>query len=144
LDSAKKYAGNVCKNSSLVLFPTYYDLFKVQNNDNPESLFALQWAGGVGYGSGNANATLFFAKQHHSSSTTRWMEGFQPTYDLYRMYSANDTVRRKATIMLNGDLYPELNQAGGGYKATGTGLKKHIIGNEKDNNAPTMDILVIP
>jgi hypothetical protein len=56
------------------------------------------------------------------------------------MYSAKDTVRRKATIMLNGDFYPELNQAAGGYKATGTGMKKHVIGNEKDNNAPTMDI----
>jgi hypothetical protein len=56
------------------------------------------------------------------------------------MYSAKDTIRRKATIMLNGDHYPELDQANGGYKATGTGLKKHIIGNEKDNNSPTMDI----
>jgi hypothetical protein len=55
-------------------------------------------------------ATLF-------SSTTRWMEGLAPSYDLYRMYSAKDTVRRKATIMLTGDFYPELNQAGGGYKA---------------------------
>ena len=28
LDSAKKYAGNVCKNSGLALFPSYYDFFK--------------------------------------------------------------------------------------------------------------------
>src|ERR1044072_5326199 len=50
LDSAKKYAGNVCKNSGKTLFPSYYDLFKVQNNDVPEVLFAFQWAAGVGYG----------------------------------------------------------------------------------------------
>jgi hypothetical protein len=61
-----------------------------------------------------------------------------PTYDLYLEYSAKDTIRRKATIMLNGDVYPELNAAGGGYKSTGQCMKKHIIGNEKDNNSPTM------
>ena len=53
LDSAKKYAGNVCKNSGKALFGQddpdhkgYYDLFKVQNNDVPEMLFAFQWQGG--------------------------------------------------------------------------------------------------
>ena len=30
--------------------------------------------------------------------------------------------------------------ADGGYMATQPGMKKHIIGNEKDNNSPTMDI----
>jgi hypothetical protein len=46
-----------------------------------------------------------------------WHAPYSQHYDLYQMYSAKDTVRRKATIMLNGDLYPELNAAGGGYKA---------------------------
>jgi len=139
LDSAKKYAGNVCKNSNLDLLPSYYDLFKAQNNDNPESLFALQWAGGVGYGSGNAIQLYFSPSSDILPQKQGGWQALQPTYDLYRMYSAKDTVRRKATIMLNGDVYPELNAAGGGFKATGTGLKKHIIGNEKDNNLPTMD-----
>jgi hypothetical protein len=40
--------------------------------------------------------------------------------------------------MLNGDYYPELNAAAGGYTAGGQSMKKHIIGNEKDNDAPTM------
>jgi len=140
LDSAKKYAGNVCKNSGLTLFNSYYDLFKAQNNDNPESLFALQWAAGVGYGNGNDIQTYFSPTSDVLPQKQGGWEGLQPTYDLYRMYSAKDTVRRKATIMLNGDYYPELNAAGGGYKAGGTGMKKHVIGNEKDNNAPTMDI----
>ncbi|MES2276215.1 MAG: RagB/SusD family nutrient uptake outer membrane protein [Bacteroidota bacterium] len=139
LDSAKKYAGNVCKNSNLSLLPSYYELFKAQNNDNVESLFSLQWAAGVGYGNGNALQLYFSPSSAILPQKQGGWQALQPTYDLYRMYSAKDTVRRKATIMLNGDLYPELNAAGGGYKATGTGLKKHIIGNEKDNNAPTMD-----
>ncbi|HEY9195047.1 MAG TPA: RagB/SusD family nutrient uptake outer membrane protein [Mucilaginibacter sp.] len=140
LDSAKKYAGNVCKNSGLDLLPNYYDLFKSQNNDNVESLFSLQWAAGVGYGNGNDIQTYFSPSSDILPQKQGGWQPIQPTYDLYRMYSAKDTVRRKATIMLNGDFYPELNAAGGGFKATGTGLKKHIIGNEKDNNAPTMDI----
>ena len=147
LDSAKKYAGNVCKNSGLTLFGQndpnhqgYYELFKAQNNDNTESLFSLQWAAGVGYGNGNTIQTYFAPSSSILPQKQGAWEGLQPTYNLYQMYSAKDTVRRKATIMLNGDIYPELNAAGGGYKATGTGLKKHIIGNEKDNNSPTMDI----
>ena len=61
-----------------------------------------------------------------------------PTYDLYLNYDAKDSVRRKASFTLNGDFYPELNAAGGGYTATGQSMKKHIIGNEKDNNSPAM------
>ena len=139
LDSAKKYAGNVCINSGLKLFPSYYDLFKVQNNDNPESLFALQWAGGVGYGTGNALQQLFAPDNIITPQKQGGWMALAPSYDLYRMYSSRDTVRRKATIMLNGDFYPELNAAGGGYTAKGTGLKKHMVGTEKDNNLPTMD-----
>lgn len=139
LDSAKKYAGNVCKNSGLTLFPSYYDLFKPQNSDSQESLFSLQWAPGVGYGNGNDIQTYLSPTADVLPQKTGGWEPLQPSYDLYRMYSAKDTIRRKATIMLTGDFYPELNSAGGGYKATGVGLKKHIIGNEKDNNSPTMD-----
>jgi hypothetical protein len=144
LDSAKKYAGNVCKNSNLDLLPSYYDLFKAQNNDNPESLFSLQWAAGVGYGSGNALQGYFSPSNTLIPQKNGAWIPMQPTYDLYRMYSDQDSIRRKATIMLTGDVYPELLQASGGYKATMVGLKKHIIGNEIDNNSPTMDVRSSP
>lgn len=144
LDSAKKYAGNVCNNSGLSLLPSYYDLFTVQHNDVPEDLFSLQWAGGVGYGSGNTWAGLLAP----STAVTAQKEGawgtIQITYDFYLAYTAQDSLRRRATIMLTGDHYPELNAAGGGYTATQVSLKKHIIGNEKDNNLPTMDIWSSP
>jgi len=139
LDSAIKYAGNVCKNSGLSLLPSYYNLFRAQYNDNPESLFSLQWTAGVGYGNGNDWLTYSPSNDINPLKTGAWTP-LSPTYDFYQNYSWKDTVRRLATIMLNGDYYPELNAAGGGYKATGQSMKKHIIGNEKDNNAPTMDI----
>ena len=53
LDSAKLYAGNVCNKSGLALLDNYADLFKSQHNNNSESLFALQWAPGVGWLLGN-------------------------------------------------------------------------------------------
>ncbi len=47
LDSAKFYAGDVCKNSGLTLMPNYYDLFTSANFSGSkvpaESLFSLLW-----------------------------------------------------------------------------------------------------
>lgn len=138
LDSAKKYAGNVCKMSGLSLLPSYYNLFKAQYNDNPESLFALQWAPGVGWGNGNRLLTYSPSNDINPQKSGAWTP-LAPTYDLYLLYSTKDSIRRKASFMLNGDHYSELNAAGGGFTASGVFMKKHIIGNEKDNNSPTMD-----
>lgn len=143
LDSAKKYAGNVCKNSGKTLFPNYYDLFKVQNNDVPEVLFAFQWAAGTGYGNGNTFNNFAPSNTIMPKKGGAWAS-MKPTYDLYLLYSNKDTVRRKATFMVNGDYFPELNAAGGGYTATGSSLKKHIVGNDIDNSSPLMDLWSSP
>ena len=81
--------------------------------------------------------------------------GIEVTYDMYLQYldldsdsTEVDSLRRKATFMYRGDKYPELNtnktyDEGGvtrsGLKFGGnSGLKKHIVGNEKDLNLPLM------
>lgn len=139
LDSAIKYAGNVCNNSGLNLLNNYANLFMSQYNDNPESLFALQWATGssVAWEEGNLLLTYSPSNDINPQRNGAWL-ALSPTYDLYLCYSAKDSVRRKASFMMNGDIYPELNSAGGGYKSTGQSMKKHIIGNEVDNNSPSM------
>jgi hypothetical protein len=139
LDSAKYFAGIVCNESGLNLLKNYYNLFQSQYNDNEESLFALQWATGasIGWEEGNLLQTYSPSNDINPQKNGAWTS-LDVTYDLYLNYSAKDSIRRKATIMLNGDSYPELNAAGGGYKATGQVMKKHIIGNEKDNNSPSM------
>lgn len=139
LDSAKKYAGAVCNESGLHLLKNYYNLFQSQYNDNEESLFSLQWATGssIGWEEGNLLLTYSPSSDINPQKNGAWTS-LDVTYDLYQEYSPKDTVRRKATIMLNGDFYPELNAAGGGYTAGGQVMKKHIIGNEKDNNSPSM------
>jgi hypothetical protein len=143
LDSAKKYAGNVCKNSGKTLFPSYYDLFKAQNNDVPEVLFAFQWAAGTGYANGNTFNNYAPTYAIMPKKVGAWAS-MKPTYDLYLLYSDKDTIRRKATFMVNGDYFPELDAANGGYKATGSSMKKHVIGNEVDNSSPLMDLWSSP
>ncbi len=139
LDSAAYFAGNVCNKSGLSLLPSYYNLFRTQYNDNPESLFAFQWAAGVGYGNGNAIQAQFAPDGSLVTGGGGWGGAIGPSYDLYNQYTPQDSIRRKATFMLTGDKYPELNNAGGGYKATGVNIKKHVVGTATDNNAPTMD-----
>ena len=138
LDSAAYYAGNVCNNSGLALWPSYYDLFRTQYNDVPEDLFALQWSPGVGYGFGN-DLQAQFAPSSQIVPGAGWGGAIGPTLDLYNLYTAQDSIRRKATFMLDGDYYPELDAAGGGYTETGSAnIKKHIVGTPADNNSPTM------
>ena len=43
LELAKQYAGDVCENSGIELLPEYEDLFKYKQNNNQESLLAMQW-----------------------------------------------------------------------------------------------------
>lgn len=140
LDSAKLYAGNVCNKSGLSLLPSYYNLFRTQFNDNPEALFSLQWAPGLGYGLGNSLQAQFAPSGDLVTGGGGWGGAIGPTYDLYTLYTAQDSIRRKASFMLTGDMYPELNAAGGGYKSTGCNLKKHVVGTAADNNSPTMDL----
>lgn len=140
LDSAAYFASNVCNTSGLTLLPSYYNLFRTQYNDNSESLFAFQWAPGVGYGSGNTIQAQFAPSGSIVTGGGGWGGAIGPTLDLYNQYTPDDSIRRKATFMLTGDKYPELNAAGGGYTATGVNVKKHVVGTAADNNSPTMDL----
>ncbi|HWV73316.1 MAG TPA: RagB/SusD family nutrient uptake outer membrane protein [Pseudosphingobacterium sp.] len=141
LDSAKMYAGNVCNASGLSLSSNYADIFKSQYNNNPEALFSLQWAPGVGWSEGNMLQIYSPGGTAISPDGQAGWFSIQPTMDIYGLYVPEDSIRRKATFMLRDDYYPELNTAGGGFTYAGdAGLKKHIIGTRADNNAPTMTL----
>jgi starch-binding outer membrane protein, SusD/RagB family len=142
LDSARLYSGFVCQASGLELLDNYANLFKTQYNDNPESLFALQWDPSVGdWLKGNMLQIYSPGGTDIAADGQAGWFGIYPTYDMYKQYSVKDTVRRKATFMFKNAYYPELNAAGGGYTYKGdAGLKKHIIGTKKDNNASIMTL----
>lgn len=141
LDKAKSYAKDVIENSGAVLLPSYKDLFRTQFNDSPESLFALQWSTTNG-GWNEGNQLLTYSPSNDIVPQKSFAFGSaDPSYDLYLAYTRQDSIRRKVSIMLPGDHYAELNAAGGGYTCTRPGMKKHIIGNEIDNNNSAMTTL---
>lgn len=145
LDLAKLFAGNVCQNSGLTLLDNYANLFRTEYNNNPESLFALQWSPGLGWLEGNMLQIYSPGGAEISANGQPGWFGIRPTMNMYEEYTPEDSIRRKATFMLRGDYYPELNAAGGGYTFDGdSGLKKHIVGTSVDNNAPTMTLTSSP
>jgi len=131
LNKAKQYAGEVMTNSGLALMPSYYDLFLRKNKNNSESLFALQWIANQGWGNQNVYQAYLGADSKITGVGDGW-NNISPTLDLYNAFEPGDDVRRKATMMLNTDEYPELTTADNpkGYTMTAPtpSFKKYVIG----------------
>jgi hypothetical protein len=145
LDLAKKAAERVINQSSFSLMDSYEDLFKVESNNNSESLFALQWVPGLtsetGYGVINTQQAYFAYSSELTGDDAAWGGWTRCPYDMLKEYEPSDTIRRKATWMGYGDFYPELNKANGGLKwevSNGNqwlNVKKGVTGSTKDNAA---------
>ncbi|GAA5521034.1 RagB/SusD family nutrient uptake outer membrane protein [Aliifodinibius salicampi] len=141
LDTAKEYARQVIEESGLNLVDNYANLFKLENENNQESLFALQWTyEGNTWGVQNTTQAYFAAEAALTGVGDGWGGGTGVSAWLLQQYNPDDQ-RRKATFMLNGDHYPELMQEEGGYTYEGTGasgpgsaIKKYIIGRPSDND----------
>ncbi|WP_295668171.1 RagB/SusD family nutrient uptake outer membrane protein [uncultured Mucilaginibacter sp.] len=124
---------------------SYNDLYKTANNNNKESILAMQWSSNAGYGFGSQLQSVIAL----NSTITGTGDGYGelgPTFDLQNAYkAAGDTIRRHGTIMIPGDYYPEIDKATGGYKVplnasaqgTAAGLKKYVVGTPADNNGLT-------
>lgn len=116
---------------------SYYDLFLTANNNNPESIFALQWSNSGQYSEGNGLQSLFA-----QAGVTGFADGYSaigPSLDLQEAYEdTTEDLRYYATIMDPGAYYPDLN---GGYtvsenvnhQGTNVGIKKYVIGNAASN-----------
>jgi len=143
LDSAKYYAADVCTNSPYHLLPNYADLFKSANNNssnnNAESLFALQWMPSSSpWGINNSFQAYMAADPKITQTGDGWGAAQGGSSDLVKYYvnNPNDSIRRKATLMFNGDFYPDLDQKDGGFNMTNTyiaNIKKYVIGSPADN-----------
>jgi starch-binding outer membrane protein, SusD/RagB family len=144
LDSAKYFAGDVIKNSGLTLLPSYASLFTgaYNNSDhlnpNPEALFALQWMPvRAPWGVNNSFQAYVAFDPKITQTGDGWGSAQGVSADLVKYYLANpdDSIRRKATTMFNGDFYPELNKKDGGTNVTGNlaYIKKYVIGSPADN-----------
>jgi starch-binding outer membrane protein, SusD/RagB family len=143
LDSAKNYAADVVQNSGLNLYPTYAGLFRSatnnSSNNNPESLFAIQWMPFSNPWGVNNSFQAYMAFESAIPNTgDGWGAAQGVSADVVKYFIANpaDSIRRKEIAMFNGDFYPELKQATGGLNYTVTNIsnvKKYVIGSPQDN-----------
>ncbi|WP_379963032.1 RagB/SusD family nutrient uptake outer membrane protein [Epilithonimonas sp. UC225_85] len=133
---------------------SFGDLFKYSNNNNEESIFALQWRTDANYGSGN-NCNTQFGISNGTLSTSNASYGgvFGPSQDILSLYDAND-VRRNETLMLPGNTYPDIRVKDGntfkvgftvpaatqiGGQGSGAAIKKYVIGIENGTSTGAVD-----
>ncbi len=160
---AMDYADEVITSSPYALMSDYADLFKVENDNNSESLFALQWISGA-WGTGNSRQAVFARSSIITGNSEAWGGGKSLTYDFVRTLDANDgardsvfnDLRRPSIYMALGDVYPELNQDEGGYEyfivnndddgnnleyksPVCNNVKKYIVGSQNDIGAPVIN-----
>jgi len=123
LDSAKYWASDVCNNSGLSLYPSYYDLFTsavFSGNKVPtECLLGLYWVPtGQWFVQNHMQANLAYdSKITQTGDGWGGAFGASPSLLSYYMDPANaaDSVRRKATIFMPNTNYADINKANGGW-----------------------------
>lgn len=137
LELAKQYAADVCENSGLELLPDYEDLFKYKQNNNQESLLAMQW---VPLGEWGVCNTLF-ADLAFSTEVTGGVNvwsSYAASVEMLEIYNEEpgDTLRRNATFFTQGTYYDYICISDGGYTYTYTGapIKKGVVGGPDDDN----------
>lgn len=138
LDLAKQAAEVVISEGPYVLMNDYADLFRIENNNNSESIFALQWVPNGEYGVNNMHQAFFALGSEITGDDAAWGYWTRASYDVLKIYESNDE-RRKATWMADDDFYPEISIANGGYTVdhenTFLTVKKGVVGSNKDNSS---------
>lgn len=148
LDSAKYFAKDVIDHSGASLMPSYEDLFLMKNNNNQESLFALQWKYDGPWGTQNSVQAFLAYGSDITGFADGWGGDLGASYDILKKYNPADK-RRKATFMYPGDHYSYIHQktngvvkeldvpvnsnADGNYN-TRAWVKKYVVGRPEDNN----------
>ncbi len=104
--NAKLKAGEVIASNKFSLFGDYFGMFSVSaNNNNPESLFALQWVNSSQWGTQNS-LQAYTAPANLLITSDGWSSTI-PSLDLLSAYQSGDK-RRKWSIMQHGNIYPTM------------------------------------
>ena len=149
--TAAAYASDVINNSGLSLASSYEDLFKFENEHDPEVLWAIENVAN-GWGTGSSRMTRW-GRSVETTGGNAWGGGISMTINYQENVESNAEglidERRRAIYMQNGDFYDYLNVANGGYTyeivvrdeanevVNGynnglSNLKKHVVGNDAD------------
>lgn len=110
LDSAAWYANDVIMNSGAALMDNYEDLFLVKNNNNSESLFALQWKYDGDWGTQNSVQAFLAYGSEITGFGDGWGGDLGASLDQLKLYRIDDK-RRKGTFMFPGDHYSYIHQS---------------------------------
>jgi len=140
LDLAKKAAEKVMSSGPYALMTNYEDLFMIDNNNNTESMFALQWVPNGDFGVNNTQQAYFALGSDITGDDAAWGYWTRASYNVLQEYESKD-LRRRATFMGDNDHYAEINKANGGYTvdhgADFLTVKKGVVGSTKDNSKIT-------
>lgn len=135
---------------------SFHDLFTFPNNNNEESIFAIQWVVDGRYGSANnANTQFGISTPALTTSNASYGGVFGPSQDVLNIWEAGD-LRRKETIMLPGDVYSDIkvrtnsgltdqmgftvpSAADIGGQGAGAAIKKYVIGIENGDQTGPID-----
>lgn len=137
----------VIENTKALTEIDFGTLFDIAGNNGPESILQIQCAA-LGYGYGN-NRNVSWARSAVIADQ-QWGGAKTPTINMQMMFDRNDK-RRYWTYMQQGDYYPMLNKAGGGYhynivsrdengdvledrNECNAHMKKYVIGKSADND----------
>ena len=153
LDKAAEYSLKVIDESGRSLLPVYSDVFRLKNNYSEESLLAWHWVVSNQWTSQNSlQSDLGIQGIDEYGSTWGGYNG--PSVDLQDAFGENALsltrnnvdARRKATMMMYGDIYDYFWVDKGGLdytefavtsmeyqSAVGTNSVKHIVGNDNDH-----------
>ena len=153
LDKAAEYSLKVINESGRSLLPVYSDVFRLKNNYSEESLLAWHWVVSNQWTSQNSlQSDLGIQGIDEYGSTWGGYNG--PSVDLQDAFGENALsltrnnvdARRKATMMMYGDVYDYFWVDKGGLdytefavtsmeyqSAVGTNSVKHIVGNDNDH-----------
>jgi len=164
LDNAANYAKIVIDQSGRHLMANYADIFRLSNNKNEESLIAWRWVSDPG-GSWTCQNSLQsdWGIQGFDEFNDNWGSWNGPTVDLQDAFGENALTlaprndrdaRRKATMMMYGDVYEYFWRDKGGFDwmkqiatlnpkpdepsywcETGSNCVKNLVGDVADNAA---------
>ena len=121
------------------LMDDYEELFRMQNNDNPETILALRWAKPSSNEYGSMNATYSdLAPNDISDDVNVWGGSLCPSPDMIDYYNEEpaDSFRLRGTFFTYGRSYDYLWTDKGGftYKKNWMQVKKGVLGRKADAN----------
>lgn len=138
LDECIRLCEDVIDHSGAVLMDDYAQLFRYQNNNNSESLFAMQWADPLLGGWGERNCLLSDLSFAEVCDVNCWANNLNPSMDMIDFFNEGfvGTERWYATWFTEDAYYPYIKTNSGGYTYKKKWLqnKKGVVGSKEDND----------